>query len=170
MPLAEGSQDRDSSLELLPYDPDKKRNQQISDEVHRSSVLPSANGAAISMLDAYVAGLGNHDTAIMPDQLPVRSRSPGASKEDNNVLTHSVRTSNHPITAQMTTCSGDPGFYRYQTLNVYQFNFEQEHWNERSFGPYISLITSCVSLALTAVAAVLWNVRYSRSAIKRSIM
>lgn len=137
-------------------------------DVKWGSVFPSANGAATSMIDAYAAGQRRYRTAVMPDRLPVESRPPGmddsksssekpipASKDDNNVLNHSVRTSNNPITAQTMTCSEDPAFRRYQTLNVYQFSFRQQRRNGRFSDAYISLITSCTSLALAVLAAVL---------------
>lgn len=134
-------------------------------DVKWGSVFPSANGAATSMLDAYVAGQRQYRAAIMPDRFPVESPPPAmddsksssekASKDDDNVPTHSVRTSNDPITTQTTARSGDPAFRRYQTLNVYQFSFKQRRWNGRFSDAYISLITSCASLTLTVLAAVL---------------
>jgi hypothetical protein len=133
-------------------------------DVKWGSVFPSANGAASSMLDAYVAGRRQYRTAIMPDRLPVKPHHPSmdasksstekTSKDDNNGPTHSVRAPDDRITTQTTT-SGDPAFRRYQTLNVYQFSFKQERRNGRFSDTSISLITSCASLALTVLAAVL---------------
>lgn len=137
-------------------------------DVKWGSVFPSANGAATSMLDAYVAGQRQRHTAIMPDRLPVESHSPdmddckgssvrltSASKDDDGLATHSGRSSNKPNMTQTTACSGDPGFRRYQILNVYQFGFKQKHRTGRLSEAHISLITSYASLALTVLATVL---------------